>query len=114
MGGYCGYLTSLAGLATGADAAYINEEKFSIRDLMDDLEIVVRKMNHHRIERGMILRNEKANEAYNTEFINALYCEEGKGNSIIKTIRILFLSYKISIQYHTFFIHLLTILHNFK
>merc|ERR1712141_885924 len=52
MGGYNGYLTSLAGLAAGVDAAYINEEKYSIRDLMDDLEIVVRKMNHHRIERG--------------------------------------------------------------
>ena len=81
MGGYNGYLTSLAGLAAGADAAYINEEKYSIRDLMDDLEIVVRKMNHHRIERGMILRNEKANDTYNTDFLNALYCEEGKGKS---------------------------------
>ena len=56
-----------------------NEEKYTIRDLMDDLEIVVRKMNHHRIERGMILRNEKANDTYNTDFLNALYCEEGKG-----------------------------------
>ena len=81
MGGYNGYLTSLAGLAAGVDAAYINEERFSIRDLMDDLEIVVRKMNHHRIERGMILRNEKANDTYNTDFLNALYCEEGKGKS---------------------------------
>ena len=80
MGGYCGYLTSLAGLAAGADAAYIEEEKYSIRDLMDDLEIMTRKMNHNRIERGLILRNEKANDTYNTGFINALYCEEGKGN----------------------------------
>ena len=79
MGGYCGYLTSLAGLAAGVDAAYIYEEKFTIRDLMEDLEIVIRKMNHHHIERGMILRNEKANEAYDTDFVNALYCEEGKG-----------------------------------
>uniref|UniRef100_A0A8B9I5J7 Phosphofructokinase domain-containing protein n=1 Tax=Anser brachyrhynchus TaxID=132585 RepID=A0A8B9I5J7_9AVES len=33
MGGYCGYLATLAGLAGGADAAYIYEEHFSIRDL---------------------------------------------------------------------------------
>lgn len=33
MGGYCGYLATMAGLAAGADAAYIFEEKFSIRDL---------------------------------------------------------------------------------
>lgn len=33
MGGYCGYLATMAGLAAGADVAYIFEEKFSIRDL---------------------------------------------------------------------------------
>ena len=33
MGGYCGYLATMAGLAAGADAAYIFEEKFSIEDL---------------------------------------------------------------------------------
>ena len=33
MGGYCGYLATLAGLAGGADAAYIFEEKFNIKDL---------------------------------------------------------------------------------
>ncbi|MEQ2183982.1 hypothetical protein GOODEAATRI_003441 [Goodea atripinnis] len=33
MGGYCGYLATMAGLAAGADAAYIYEEKFNIRDL---------------------------------------------------------------------------------
>lgn len=33
MGGYCGYLATMAGLAAGADAAYIYEDKFGIRDL---------------------------------------------------------------------------------
>lgn len=33
MGGFCGYLATMSGLAAGADAAYIFEEKFSIRDL---------------------------------------------------------------------------------
>ena len=33
MGGYCGYLATMAGLAGGADAAYIFEEQFSIKDL---------------------------------------------------------------------------------
>lgn len=31
MGGYCGYLATLAGLAGGADAAYIFEEHFGIQ-----------------------------------------------------------------------------------
>lgn len=33
MGGYCGYLATTAGLAGGADAAYIYEEPFNIHDL---------------------------------------------------------------------------------
>jgi len=33
MGGYCGYLATMAGLAAGADAAYIHEEHFTIKDL---------------------------------------------------------------------------------
>lgn len=33
MGGYCGYLATMAGLAAGADAAYIYEEPFNIHDL---------------------------------------------------------------------------------
>ncbi|KAI6062358.1 ATP-dependent 6-phosphofructokinase, muscle type [Aix galericulata] len=55
MGGYCGYLATLAGLAGGADAAYIYEEHFNIRDL------------------------QRCNENYTTDFIYNLYSEEGKG-----------------------------------
>ncbi|KAL0191370.1 hypothetical protein M9458_014068, partial [Cirrhinus mrigala] len=33
MGGYCGYLATMAGLAAGADAAYIFEDPFGIHDL---------------------------------------------------------------------------------
>ena len=33
MGGHCGYLATMAGLAAGADAAYIYEDKFTIKDL---------------------------------------------------------------------------------
>lgn len=33
MGGYCGYLANMGGIAAGADAAYIFEEPFDIRDL---------------------------------------------------------------------------------
>ena len=69
MGGHCGYLATMAGLAGGSDAAYIHEESFGGKDLMDDLEIMIRKMNHGRIEHGLILRNEKANENYTTDFI---------------------------------------------
>lgn len=36
MGGNCGYLATMAGLASGADAAYIFEEKYNINDLQVD------------------------------------------------------------------------------
>ncbi|XP_041975430.1 ATP-dependent 6-phosphofructokinase isoform X1 [Aricia agestis] len=78
MGGYCGYLATLAGVAGGADAAYIYEEKFSIKDLQQDVYHMASKMTGG-IQRGLILRNEKANENYNTDFIYRLYSEEGKG-----------------------------------
>lgn len=34
MGGYCGYLATLGGLASGADAAYIYEEPSSIEAIL--------------------------------------------------------------------------------
>ncbi len=40
MGGYCGYLATMAGLAGGADAAYIYEEKFTIKDLQVGEDII--------------------------------------------------------------------------
>lgn len=78
MGGYCGYLATVAGLAGGADAAYIYEEKYAIKDLQQDVQHMASKMSEG-VQRGLILRNEKASENYNTEFIHRLYTEEGKG-----------------------------------
>jgi len=80
MGGYCGYLATMAGLAGGSDAAYIHEEPFKVKDLLRDLEILRNKIDKGKIERGLVLRNEKANENYTTDFLYSLYCEEGKGS----------------------------------
>ncbi|XP_022244238.1 ATP-dependent 6-phosphofructokinase-like isoform X2 [Limulus polyphemus] len=77
MGGYCGYLATLAGLAGGADAAYIFEEPFSIKDLIGDVVHMQAKMAEG-VQRGLILRNEYANSNYTTDFIFRLYSEEGK------------------------------------
>ncbi|XP_041099683.1 ATP-dependent 6-phosphofructokinase, platelet type-like isoform X1 [Polyodon spathula] len=78
MGGYCGYLASVGGLAAGADAAYIFEEPFDIRDLQSNVEHLTAKMKTS-IQRGLVLRNENSNENYTTDFIYQLYSEEGKG-----------------------------------
>ncbi|XP_072214285.1 ATP-dependent 6-phosphofructokinase, muscle type [Excalfactoria chinensis] len=78
MGGYCGYLATMAGLAGGADAAYIFEEHFSIHDLQVNVEHLTEKMKT-TVKRGLVLRNENCNENYTTDFIYNLYTEEGKG-----------------------------------
>lgn len=117
MGGYCGYLATLAGLAGGADAAYIYEESFGIQvgnmlpkrvhqnadyfiddeklqqfssmeffiyllyisqELQLDVYHMAAKMAEG-VQRGLVLRNENANENYTTDFIFRLYSEEGKG-----------------------------------
>ncbi|KAM4533723.1 ATP-dependent 6-phosphofructokinase, platelet type isoform 1-T1 [Odontesthes bonariensis] len=78
MGGYCGYLATVGGLAAGADAAYIYEEPFDIRELQANVEHLTEKMKTS-IQRGLVLRNENSNENYTTDFIYQLYTEEGKG-----------------------------------
>uniref|UniRef100_A0A8C8MC49 ATP-dependent 6-phosphofructokinase n=1 Tax=Oncorhynchus tshawytscha TaxID=74940 RepID=A0A8C8MC49_ONCTS len=78
MGGYCGYLASVGGLAAGADAVYIYEEPFDIRDLQSNVEHLTEKMKTG-IQRGLVLRNENSNENFTTDFIYQLYSEEGKG-----------------------------------
>ena len=78
MGGYCGYLATLAALASGADAAYIFEEKFTISDIQRDAGYLVGKFKDG-LERGLLLRNEKCNENFTTKFITELMSEEGKG-----------------------------------
>ncbi|XP_055345666.1 ATP-dependent 6-phosphofructokinase-like [Paramacrobiotus metropolitanus] len=77
MGGYCGYLATLAGLAAGADAAYISEESFNIDDLRSDVIHLAAKMQTH-VQRGLVVRNENAHPNYSLDFIRRLYAEEGK------------------------------------
>ncbi|KAA0715410.1 ATP-dependent 6-phosphofructokinase, liver type [Triplophysa tibetana] len=78
MGGFCGYLATYTGIAVGADAAYIFEESFNIHDLKTNVEHLTEKMKKD-IQRGLVLRNEKCHEQYNTDFIYKLYSAEGKG-----------------------------------
>ncbi|XP_053738331.1 ATP-dependent 6-phosphofructokinase, platelet type-like isoform X2 [Synchiropus splendidus] len=78
MGGYCGYLATVGGLAAGADTVFIYEEPFDIRDLQGNVEHLTQKMKTS-IQRGLVLRNENCNENFTTDFIYQLYSEEGRG-----------------------------------
>ncbi|XP_029309027.1 LOW QUALITY PROTEIN: ATP-dependent 6-phosphofructokinase, platelet type-like [Cottoperca gobio] len=78
MGGYCGYLATVGGLAAGADTVYIYEEPFDIRDLQANVEHLTQKMKTS-IKRGLVLRMENSNENFTTDFVYQLYTEEGRG-----------------------------------
>lgn len=78
MGGYCGYLATVTGIAVGADAAYVFEDPFNIHDLKANVEHMTEKMKTD-IQRGLVLRNEKCHDYYTTEFLYNLYSSEGKG-----------------------------------
>ncbi|XP_077304848.1 ATP-dependent 6-phosphofructokinase, liver type [Lithobates pipiens] len=78
MGGYCGYLATVTGIAVGADAAYVFEDQFNIHDLKSNVDHLTDKMKTD-IQRGLVLRNEKCHDYYTTEFLHNLYSSEGKG-----------------------------------
>ncbi|TNF27961.1 MAG: 6-phosphofructokinase [Deltaproteobacteria bacterium] len=76
MGRRCGYLATMAGLATGAERAYIHEEGVTISDMMGDLELLRRGFQAGR-RLGLIIRSERANDVYDARFMQQLLEEEG-------------------------------------
>ncbi|CAK5055074.1 unnamed protein product [Meloidogyne enterolobii] len=78
MGGHCGYLATFAALATGADNAYIFEERFTADDIKEDVKVIAEKMKTG-VQRYLIVQSEGASANYNTDFVDRLFREEGKG-----------------------------------
>lgn len=76
MGRKCGYLALMSGLATGAERVYLNEEGVTVNDLQHDVNLLNHGFSHGK-RLGLMIRNEKANEVYNTTFMCALFEEEG-------------------------------------
>ena len=76
MGRYCGYLALMAGLASGAERVYLNEEGVTIADLQADVENLIQSFRGGK-RLGLMIRNEQANPCYNTQFMVSLFEEEG-------------------------------------
>ncbi len=76
MGRTCGYLALMAGLATGAERVYLNEEGVTLADLQVDLDHLIEGFRHGK-RVGLVIRNEEANPFYTTAFICALFEQEG-------------------------------------
>ncbi len=77
MGRYCGYLALMSGLATGAERVYLDEEGVSLKDLQTDVERLNEGFIHGK-RLGLMIRNEYANQVYDTKFMCSLFEEEGK------------------------------------
>jgi 6-phosphofructokinase 1 len=78
MGRYCGYLALMSGLATGAERVYLHEEGITLADLKNDVDFLTKGFSEGK-RLGLMIRNEKANRFYTTDFIAALFEEEGGG-----------------------------------
>jgi 6-phosphofructokinase 1 len=77
MGYYCGYLALMSALATGAERVYLHEEGITLRGLVEDVQQFTAAFQAGK-RLGLVIRNEKANEVYTTEFMRVLFEEEGK------------------------------------
>ena len=76
MGGYCGYLALMSGLATGAEKVYLHEEGVTLKDLQNDLNDLVQGFSHGK-RLGLMIRNERAHDIYTTDFMCRLFEAEG-------------------------------------
>ncbi len=76
MGRYCGYLALMSGLATGAEKVYLHETGITLEGMMSDVNMLKEgfKSGKHL---ALIIRNEYANPIYTTDFISALFEEDG-------------------------------------
>jgi 6-phosphofructokinase 1 len=77
MGHWCGYLALMSGLATGAERVYLNEEGVTLKDLQEDVAMLSKGFKGGK-RLGLMIRNEYANQIYNTNFMCSLFEEEGK------------------------------------
>lgn len=85
MGGFCGYLATIAGIAAGADCVYINEVPQSISDITRNVRSLIEKMKGP-IKSGIVIRNENFSKHFTTNFLHNIYAAEGKGVFDVRTI----------------------------
>ena len=78
MGRYCGYLALMAGIATGAERVYLNEETVTLADIEEDAQLMRRSFEEGR-RLFLAVRNEQASGLYNLEFLERVFAQEGQG-----------------------------------
>ena len=76
MGGDCGYLALIGGLATGAERVYLPEEAITLTDLQADVDNLIEAFELGK-RLGLMIRNELADPLYSVAFMCALFEKEG-------------------------------------
>lgn len=76
MGRRCGYLALMSALATGAEKVYLPEEGITLDGLREDVKRLIAEFEQGK-RLGLIIRNEKAEDFYTTDFIARLFDKEG-------------------------------------
>lgn len=78
MGRHCGYLALMAGIASGAEYIYLDEDNFTLSDLAEDARDMTESFRNGR-RLCLVVRNEEAGEAYNREFMARVFEQESDG-----------------------------------
>ncbi len=78
MGRMCGFLALTSGLAAGAGRVYLNEYGVRLADLTNDVTAVTNAFASGR-RYFLALRNEKASDFYNTDFLARMFEAEADG-----------------------------------
>lgn len=84
MGHDCGYLALMSGLATGAERVYLPEEGVTLNELKTDLDNLIAGFRQGK-RLGLMIRNESVNRFYTTQFMAALFEEEGRNLFDVRT-----------------------------
>jgi 6-phosphofructokinase 1 len=84
MGHDAGFLALMSAVATGAERAYLPEEGISLRRLQDDLDALRTGFALGK-RRGLVLRSERADEVFTTDFVASLLRHESAGLFDVRT-----------------------------
>lgn len=78
MGRRCGYLTLMAGIASGAEYAYLNEEEVDLTEIGEDARKLAESFEKGR-RLFLVVVNEENDAHYNSEFLATAFEAVGRG-----------------------------------
>ncbi|MCX7822269.1 MAG: 6-phosphofructokinase [Syntrophobacterales bacterium] len=84
MGRKSGFLALMGGMASGAEKAYLPERGISIKDLVEDVQMLKESFECGK-KMVVFIKNEAASQYYTTDFIRRVFEEEGEGKFGVRT-----------------------------